>query len=232
MEIIMSDQTKDGNMIENHLHKMVFETKINEGTGREITLKETKQMRVSKFDENLSFDDQKIQDVDKRTIEDQHGVRSHFLISESVQQTYINGYAYVNPDGRFMTEEDKKQFEDDWKNHWAPEMTEDTMWHEIKTVCEKTDEPSWYEHEITLSEGKKMNEVSRSIRDPCQHGERFFYDGRYYTSPMFLHNSKDFIEAYGRDYANYMTEDEEKQFEEDWKNLWTPKMTEDNKKEI
>ena len=49
---------------------------------------------------------------------------------------------------------------------------------------------------------------------------------------MFLHNSKDFIEAYGRDYAKYMTEDEEKQFEEDWKNLWTPKMTEDNKKEI
>ena len=230
MEIIMSDQTKDGNMIENHLHKMVFETKINEGTGQEITLKETKQMRVSKFDENLSFDDQKIQDVDKRTIEDQHGVRSHFLISGPVQETYINGYVYVNSDGSFMTEEDKKQFEDDWKNHWAPEMTEDTMWHEINTVCEKIDEPYRYEHEITLSEGKKMNEVSRSIRD--QHGERFLYDGRYYTSPMFLHNSKDILEAYGRDYANYMTEDEEKQFEEDWKNLWTPKMTEDNKKEI
>ena len=228
----MSDHTKDDKMIENHVHTMVFQTKIFEGTGEEITMKQTKQMRISKFDENLSFDDQKIQDVDKRTIEDQHGVRSHFLISGPVQETYINGYVYVNSDGSFMTEDDKKQFEDDWKNHWAPEMTEDTMWHEINTVCEKTDESSWDEHEITLSEGKKMNEVSRSIRDPCQHGERFFYDGRYYTSPMFLHNSKDFVEAYGRDYAHYMTEDEEKQFEEDWKNLWTPKMTEDNKKEI
>ena len=224
MEIIMSDQTKDGNMIENHLHKMVFETKINEGTGQEITLKETKQMRVSKFDENLSFDDQKIQDVDKRTIEDQHGVRSHLLISEPVQQTYINGYAYVNSDGSFMTEEDKKQFEDDWKNHWAPEMTEDKMVYEIKTVirspcehvCEHVCEGT--EHEITLYEEKNMkNEVYRSIRDQPVNGmyPRMFHSGHYYATT-----------------GNSMTEEEKKQFEEDWKNLWTPKMTEDNKKEI
>ena len=222
----MSDHTKDDKMIENHVHTMVFQTKIFEGTGEEITMKQTKQMRISKFDENLSFDDQKIQDVDKRTIEDQHGVRSHFLISGPVQETYINGYVYVNSDGSFMTEEDKKQFEDDWKNHWAPEMTEDTMWHEINTVCEKTDEPSWYEHEITLSEGKKMNEVSRSIKD--QHGERFTYDGGYYIS------RKPGIQwtVHARDVVMELTEDGEKQFEEDWKNLWTPKMTEDNKKEI
>ena len=215
MEVIMSDQTKDGNMIENHLHKMVFETKINEGTGQEITLKETKQMRVSKFDENLSFDDQKIQDMDKRTIEDQHGVRSHFLISEPVQQTYINGYAYVNSDGSFMTEEDKKQFEDDWKNHWAPEITEDKMEHEIKTVCEHVCEGT--EHEITLYEAKNMkNEVYRSIRDqPGMFNLRMFNSGHYYATT-----------------GNSMTEEEKNQFEEDWKNLWTPKMTEENKKEI
>ena len=233
MEIIMSDQTKDGNMIENHLHKMVFETKINEGTGQEITLKETKQMRVSKFDENLSFDDQKIQDVDKRTIEDQHGVRSHFLISGPVQQTYINGYAYVNPDGRFMTEEDKKQFEDDWKNHWAPEMTEDKMVHEIKTVirspckhvCEHVCEGT--EHEITLYEEKNMkNEVYRSIRDqPGMFNPRMFDSGQSYPR-MF--DSGQYYATTG----NSMTEEEKNQFEEDWKNLWTPKMTEENKKEI
>ena len=63
MEIIMSDQTKDGNMIENHLHKMVFETKINEGTGQEITLKETKQMRVSKFDERMNRTFDSVQEI-------------------------------------------------------------------------------------------------------------------------------------------------------------------------
>ena len=205
----------DDKMVENHVHTMVFETKINEGTRQEIALKETKEMRVNRFDENMSFDDQKIQAVDKRTIEDQHGIRSHFLISGPVQQTYINGYAYVNADGSFMAEDEKKQFEDDWKNHWAPEMTEDKMKHEIKTVYEGTG------HEITLYEEKKMKDVvHRSIKD--QHGDRFLYLGRYYGT---MANSR-------RYYENYMTEDEKEQFEEDWKNHWTPKMTEDNKNEI
>ena len=212
-EISMSDRTNDDKMIENHLHTMVFETKINEGTQQEITLEHTKKTRVSKFDENISFEDQKIQGVDKRTIEDQHGVRSHFLISEPVQQTYINDYAYVNADGSFMTEEEKKKFEDDWKNHWAPEMTEDKMEHEIKTVCENVFEET--EKEVTLYEEKNIrNEVYRSIKD---HYSQIFYCrivSGYYKN--------------GHD----MTEEEKEDFEDDWENYWTPKMTEDNKKEI
>ena len=145
---------------------MVFETKtVYEGTQQEITLKDEKKMKINRFNENLSIDDQKIEEVDKKTIEDQNGIRSSFPIYTFVQQTYIHDYVYVNADRRFMTDDEKKQFDSDWKNHWTPKMTEDTMKHEIKTVYEGT------QHEITLNAEKKMKgEVSRSIKD--QHGER------------------------------------------------------------
>ena len=102
-------------MIENHVHTMEHEIKLND-----TTLKEIKKKIV-----NDVYDDshEQVQGVVERTIEDQHGLRS-FMSSIGGGNSLISGHIYTNADGNPMAEDEIKQFEEDWKNHWTPQMTE------------------------------------------------------------------------------------------------------------
>ena len=108
-------------MIENHLHTMEHEIKLN-GT----TLKEIKKKIVNDvYDAIIDIDPEagQSQAVVERTIEDQHGLRS-FMSSiggDGISFT-LSGQIYTNADGNPMAEDEIKQFKEDWK---TPQMTAD-----------------------------------------------------------------------------------------------------------
>ena len=102
--------------IENHLHTMEHEIKVND-----TTLKEIKKKIV-----NDVYDDshEQVQGVVERTIDDQHGLRSFMSSICGGNNSLISGQIYTDADGNPMAEDEIKQFEEEWKNHWTPQMTE------------------------------------------------------------------------------------------------------------
>ena len=121
--------------IENHIHTMEPEIKINGNTLREIKKKIVNDVY------DLSHEE--AQSVLERTIENQHGLRS-FKSSVVDGNSRIFGQIYqIN--GNPMAEDEIKQFEEDWKAHWTPEMTEG---YKNEFIIIKDDEhdskPCWY----------------------------------------------------------------------------------------
>lgn len=121
--------------IENHIHTMEHEIKINGNTLREIKKKIVNDV--------YSLSHEEAQSVLERTIENQHGLRS-FKSSVVDGNSRIFGQIYqIN--GNPMAEDEIKQFEEDWKAHWTPEMTEG---YKNEFIIIKDDEhdskPCWY----------------------------------------------------------------------------------------
>ena len=121
--------------IENHIHTMEHEIKINGNTLREIKKKIVNDV--------YSLSHEEAQSVLERTIENQHGLPS-FKSSVVDGNSLIFGQIYqIN--GNPMAEDEIKQFEEDWKAHWTPEMTEG---YKNEFIIIKDDEhdskPCWY----------------------------------------------------------------------------------------
>ena len=122
--------------IENHVHTMEHEIKLNGNT-----LKEIKKKIVNDV---YDLSHEQAQSVLERTIENQHGLRS-FKSSIVDGNSRIFGQIYLRADGNPMAEDEIKQFEEDWHNHWTPEMTEG---YKNELIIIKDDEhdskPCWY----------------------------------------------------------------------------------------
>ena len=122
--------------IENHVHTMEHEIKLNGNT-----LKEIKKKIVNDV---YDVSHEQAQSVLERTIENQDGLRS-FKSSIVDGNSRIFGQIYLRADGNPMAEDEIKQFEEDWTNHWTPEMTEG---YKNELIIIKDDEhdskPCWY----------------------------------------------------------------------------------------
>ena len=94
--------------IENHVHTMEHEIKLNGNTLREIKKKIVNDV----YDLSL----EEAQSVLERTIENQDGLRS-FKSSIVDGNSRIFGQIYLRADGNPMAEDEIKQFEEDWTNH-------------------------------------------------------------------------------------------------------------------
>ena len=130
-------------MIENHIHTMEHEIKLN-GT----TLKEIKKKIVNDvYDAIIDIDPEagQSQAVVERTIEDQHGLRSFMSsLDDDGNSLTPSGQIYTNADGNPMAEGEIKQFKEDWENHWTPQMTE----HDKKYILRLANDDSDDEDEI------------------------------------------------------------------------------------